>query len=199
MKISIITLFPKFLEEFKSFSIIKNAIKKGLVEIKIIDLKKFSKNKNFDDYLYGGGSGMLLKIDVLVKALESIKGEKKVFALSADFSFFDQKKAAFLSKINHLVLICGHYEGFDSRIERYIDGKICLGNFITTGGEVPSMIVVESIVRLIPGVIKKDSILNESFSSDYKLEESQFTKPYDFSNLKVPEVLLSGNHKKIIE
>lgn len=199
MEITLITLFPDIFENFKKFSIVKNAIDKNILKIKILNLRNFSLDNKVDDYLFGGGSGMLLKIDPIVKALNSIKEkDQKIILLSPTGKLFTQKISFNFANEKKLVFICGHYEGIDSRILKYVDEVISIGNFIVTGGEVPAMLITESIIRLIPKVINNKSLDNETFSKKNNLlEEDQFTKPVIFENQSVPEVLLSGNHLEI--
>ncbi|NOQ50242.1 MAG: tRNA (guanosine(37)-N1)-methyltransferase TrmD [Mycoplasmataceae bacterium] len=198
MKITIITTFPKYFDEFKIHSIIKNAIEKKLVEITIIDLRDFATKGNVDDTVYGGGPGMLLLIEPLVKAIKKAKTKKtKVILLSPHGLTYNQTRAKkFQEDQNDLILVCGHYEGTDARLKYYIDEAISLGNFILTGGELGAMLIADSIIRLLPGVIKKESILEESFENNL-LEYDHYSKPIDFEGHKVPDVLLSGNHQKI--
>ena len=205
MKISVITLFPEMFSGPFDFSIIKNAIEKSKVKINIIDLREFGigKHKSVDDSPYGGGVGMVLKVDVITLALNSTKvkglkrGEEKIILMSAKGDNYTQKKAKEYSKLKHLIIICGHYEGVDERILNFIDEEISTGSYVLTGGEIPAMAVIDSVTRLIPGVLKADATLNESFSDEKTLEHPQYTRPEIFENLKVPPVLLSGNHKEI--
>lgn len=203
MKISIITLFPEMFKGPFEQSIIKRAIDKKLVEIKLINLRDFGigKHKLVDDTPYGGGKGMILRVDVLENAIENTidkklkKNKQKVILLSAHGKTFKQRLAKQYSKLKHLILICGHYEGFDERIKKYVDEEISIGDFILTGGEIPAMLITDSILRLVKGVIKDESSKHESFSP--LLEYPQYTKPRSYKNQKVPTVLLSGNHQKI--
>ncbi len=198
MKITFISIFPKYYDSFIGHSIIKNAINKGLVEIETIDPRDFSKDGKIDDTLYGGGSGMLLMIEPLVKAIRSVQtNDSYTILLGPRGRTLKQEKARKMVGIKHLVLISGHYEGVDSRIYEYIDEEISIGEYILTGGETASMIVADSIIRLLPGVIKEESHQEESFENDGLLEYDQFTKPIEFEGYKVPEVLLKGNHKDI--
>lgn len=202
MKITILTLFPEMFEGPFSHSIIKRAVEKGLVKINLINIRNYGlgAHKMVDDTPYGGGKGMILRVDVLDKALKSAKeksrGEETIL-MSPQGKTFNQNLAKKLSKLDHLILVCGHYEGVDARFDRFIDGKISIGDFITTGGEIPAMLITDSIVRLLKGVLKKGVTSQESFSS--LLEYPQYTKPQAYKNLDVPPVLLSGNHKKIEE
>ena len=200
-QIKIITLFPQFLNIFIETSIIKRAIEKQLVNIDIIDLRKFGEGKNLivDDYPCGGGDGMVLKVNVLYDAIEFAKSNKDsyVVLLSPQGKKFNQQKAYELQKLNkQIILVSGHYEGFDERISHYVDEEISIGDYVLTGGEIPSMVITDAIVRLVPGVIKKSSHLNESFAKKY-LDYSVYTRPINFNSHCVPEVLLSGHHQLI--
>lgn len=205
MKISIITLFPEIFDPVLNFSILKRAQKKGLIEFELINLRDFGEgiHKTVDDKPYGGGVGMVLKADVLAKAVKRAKGKGErgnVILTSASGQKFKQSKAREFSKLSHLIIICGHYEGVDERfIEKYVDEEISIGDYILTGGEIPAMIIADSVVRLVKGVLKKEeATVNESFENGY-LEHEQYTRPEVFEDLKVPEVLLTGHHKKIGE
>jgi len=203
MKITIITLFPEMFRGPFDSSIIKRAIDKKLIEVNFVNLRDFGlgRHKLVDETPYGGGKGMILRVDVLQKAIEAAKDKKlnkkeqKVILLSAHGKKFDQKKAQGLSKLGNLILVCGHYEGFDERVKKFIDEEISMGDFILTGGEIPAMLITDAVSRLISGVIKEDSAAFESFSP--YLEYPQYTKPQVFNDLKVPAILLSGNHAKI--
>ena len=201
MKIDILTIFPEmFSGPFKE-SIIKRAQKKELVEIKIHNLRDWTedKHKTVDDKPFGGGAGMVMKIEIIDKALNDLKTKKsKVILLTPQGKVFKQKMAQEYANLNHMILICGHYEGFDERIrENLIDEEVSIGDYVLTGGEIPAMVVVDSVVRLIPGVVGNDeSIKDESFSKGL-LEYPQYTRPADYRGKKVPEVLLSGNHAQI--
>ncbi|OGH11420.1 MAG: tRNA (guanosine(37)-N1)-methyltransferase TrmD [Candidatus Levybacteria bacterium RIFCSPLOWO2_01_FULL_36_13] len=201
MKISVITLFPEMFSSVFSESIIKRAVDKKLLQISFINLREFGlgKHKLVDDTPYGGGRGMVLRVDVLNRAIQFVKNgeEEKVILLSAHGKQFNQKKAKSFSNLDHLIIICGHYEGFDERVKEYIDEEVSVGDFILTGGEIPAMLIVDSVARLVKGVIKEESAELESFSP--YLEHSQYTKPPEYNGQKVPEVLLSGDHKKILE
>lgn len=201
MKFTIITLFPNVVQEYISTSIISNAINKGKVEVQVIDLRQFGKGKrrNTDDTVYGGGSGMVITVPVLDKALESIDLKNaKIIYLSPKGKRFTQSEAqTYAKECEHIVLICGHYEGVDERIfSLYEIHELSLGDFILTGGEIPALAVMDSVVRLIPGVLKQDATSNESFESNL-LEEAQYTKPDEYKGLKVPEILTSGNHELV--
>ena len=199
MRIDILTLFPEMFQTFKTESIIKRAIEKGLVEINIIDFRKYSKDphQKVDDTPYGGGSGMVLMCQPIYDCIESIKKENsKVIMLTPDGTLYKQKIAYDLAQEKHLILLCGHYEGFDERIRNIADMEISIGDYVLTGGEIPAMVVSDSVIRLVDGVIDKNSHLVDSFN-DSLLDYETYTKPYDFRGMKVPDVLISGDHKKI--
>ena len=201
MKIDILTLFPNMFDGFKTESIIKRSIDKEIVEINIIDIRDFTpyKNKQVDDYAFGGGPGMIMMCEPVFNAVESVKDEDAfVIILSPRGKTYNQKTAVDLSKKKHLIIICGHYEGFDERIYTLADMVISIGNFILTGGELPSMMITDSVVRLIDGVINKESLDSESFN-DNLLDYPVYTKPREYKGLSVQEVLLNGNHKLINE
>jgi tRNA (guanine37-N1)-methyltransferase len=186
-----------------NYSIVKRAIDKGIIELEFVDIRNFGigKHKLVDDTPYGGGNGMVLRVDVLQQAIESIKNKKlkknqeKIILLAAHGNKFDQKIAKNFSKLKHLIIICGHYEGFDERIKNFINEEVSVGDFILTGGEIPAMLIIDSVARLVNGVIKTGSSENESFSP--LLEYPHYTKPQIFKNLKVPSVLTLGNHGEI--
>ena len=199
MIIDILTLFPSFFDNFKTESIIKRAIENNKVEINIHNIRDYATNKHkqVDDYPYGGGAGMVLMCEPIFNAIESLRKENtKVIMMSPSGKTFNQEKAYSLSKEEHIILLCGHYEGFDERIKTIIDEEISIGNFVLTGGEIPAMAITDAVTRLIPGVISEDSLKDESFNNNL-LDYPTYTKPADFRGLKVPEVLLSGHHKNI--
>lgn len=199
MKIDILTLFPDMFDDFKNESIIKRAIDNNKVEINTCNFRDFANNKHkkVDDTPYGGGNGMVLMCQPIFDAVESLKKENsKVILLSPQGKKYTQKKAYELAKEEHIIFICGHYEGFDERIKTICDEEISIGDYVLTGGELPSMVITDSIVRLIPGVIEEESHLNESFN-DNLLDYPTYTKPRNYKGMKVPDVLLSGDHKKI--
>lgn len=201
MKIDILTLFPNLFSGFLSESIIKRAISNGKVEINLIDFREFSplNNKQVDDTPYGGGAGMLLRCEPIFLALDKIKTEDSfVILLTPDGEVFKEKTAIDLSHKKHIILICGRYEGFDERIKTLVDLELSIGDFVLTGGEVPAMCVVDAVTRLIPGVINEESLASESFTDDL-LDYPNYTKPSEYRGLKVPDVLLSGDHAKIAE
>lgn len=205
MKITILTLFPEMFAGPFSHSIVKIAKEKNLVEINVKDIREFGlgTHKTVDDTPYGGGKGMILRVDVLNQAIENAKDknldkeEERVVLMSPQGKTFNQEKASNFSKLKHLIILCGHYEGVDARIDNFIDEKISIGDFIVTGGEIPAMLIADSVTRLIKGVLKEGVTKSESFP--LFLEHNQYTKPGEYKGLKVPEVLMSGNHKKIEE
>ena len=201
MRIDILTLFKEQFNGFLETSIIKRAIDKKQVEINLIDIRDFvqNKHKQVDDTVYGGGSGMVIMVEPVVLALESVKAkDSKVILLTPSGEVYNQEKAISLSKEKHLIIICGHYEGIDERIKHFVDMEISIGDFVLTGGEIPSMVVVDSITRLLDGVITKESLKSESFN-DNLLDYPVYTKPRNFRGYEVPEVLVSGNHERIKE
>ncbi|MFH1355482.1 MAG: tRNA (guanosine(37)-N1)-methyltransferase TrmD [Candidatus Omnitrophota bacterium] len=203
MKIDIITIFPKMFEPVLGESMIKRARAKGKVKIQLHDLRDYTSNKHrkVDDRPFGGGAGMVMTPEPLFNAVESIKEKNKkskVILLSPQGRRFDQKTAKRLSGYKHLILICGHYEGVDERIRQSLaDEEISIGDYVLTGGELPAMVLVDSLVRLIPGVLGDKNSLNfESFEGNL-LEYAHYTRPSDFRGMRVPAILLSGDHKKI--
>jgi len=201
MKISVITLFPQMFVGPFDESIIKRAREKKLVEIEFVNLRDFGigKHKTVDDTPYGGGNGMILRVDVLVDAIKKTLDKKfkqeKVVLLNPRGKQFNQKLAENFAKLDHLILVCGHYEGFDARIKEFIDDEISIGDFVLTGGELAAIPIIDAVTRLIKGVIKEGSSQKESFSP--LLEHDQYTKPVEYKGQKVPSILLSGNHAKI--
>lgn len=201
MKITILTLFENSCRSFIESSIIKRAIEKKLVEIEIVDFREHSldKHKKVDDYQFGGGPGMVLSIQPIANCIKKIKQtNSKVILTTPSGKLFNQSMAKELSKQDHIILIAGHYEGFDARIENYIDDSISIGDYVLTGGELPTLVILDAIVRLIPNVINSESLLSESFENNL-LDYPVYTKPHEYDGYKVPEVLLSGNHKLIEE
>lgn len=203
MKFTIITLFPSVINEYISTSIISKAQEKKLVQIEVINLRQFGKGtrRNVDDTVYGGGDGMVITVPVLDEALGSIDGIEKahVIYLSPKGKVLNQEMSQSYLDYEHIVLIAGHYEGIDERIfSLYNIYEVSIGDYVLTGGELPALTLLDSITRLIPGVIKEGSKSNESLDN-FLLEEPQYTKPEEYKGLKVPEILLSGNHGKIAE
>lgn len=203
MKISILTLFPEMFVGPFDHSIVKNAKEEKLVKVNFVNIRKFGKGRHkvVDDKPYGGGHGMILRVDVLEKAITKTKGEnpdasgQKVVLLSPHGKTFNQKKALELANLKHLILVCGHYEGVDERVKKFIDEELSIGDFIVTGGEIPAMLITDAVIRLIKGVLKDGVTSAESFSK--LLEYPQYTKPNTYKNFRVPPILLSGNHRKI--
>ena len=199
MQIDILTLFPEMFNGFLTESIIKRAIEKELIKINIINFRDYSTDPHHkvDDTPFGGGAGMVLEIEPIYNALESIRTDDSyVILLTPSGRTFNQKTARDLSHKKHIIFICGHYEGFDYRINSLVDEEISIGNFVLTGGELPAMMMTDAITRLIPGVITSDSLDSESFDSDL-LDYPVYTKPRDFKGMVVPDILLSGDHAKI--
>ena len=199
MKIDVLTLFPGMYENFLSESIIKRALEDNKVEINIHNIRDYTvyKNNQVDDYPFGGGGGMVLMCDPIFRAIESLKKEDtQVIMMTPSGKVFKQKIAYDLSKEKHLILLCGHYEGFDERIKSIVDLEISIGDYILTGGELPSMVVMDSIIRLIDNVISSESLECESFDNNL-LDYPNYTKPAEYRGMKVPEVLLSGHHENI--
>lgn len=205
MRIDIITIFPEIIEALKSYSMIQRARDKGLVTVNAINLRDFAfdKHKQVDDYTYGGGAGMVLKPEPLFRAVESLvskNGPDEVIAMTPAGKPFDQQEAEALSGAEHLIFICGHYEGIDQRVlDHLATKKLSIGDYVLTGGELPAMVVADAVIRLLPGVLgNQESLEMESFAEGI-LEHPQYTRPAEFRGLKVPDVLLSGNHQEIKE
>lgn len=201
MKIDILSLFPGMFEGFLSESIIKRAIENDKVAIEIVNFRDYSKfpNGQVDDTIYGGGPGMLLRCEPIFDCIDAIRTENsKIVIMTPEGATYNQKIAREFAKIDHLIVICGHYEGFDERIKTLADYSISIGDYILTGGEIPAMAIVDSVVRLLPGVIKDASLDSESFDNGL-LDYPSYTKPRVYRGMEVPEVLLSGNHQKIAE
>ena len=203
MKIDIITIFPGMFDSVLNASILKRAVDKKKLKVKIHYLRDFAEGKHLqvDDSPYGGGCGMVMKLEPILKCLKSIRGAKKAkkLILTPAGSLFDQAAAVELSKEKQIVLLCGHYEGYDERVVKFFDGELSIGDYVLTGGELPAMVIVDAIARLIPGVLgNEDSAKQDSFM-DGLLDCPHYTKPAVYKKMKVPEVLLSGNHKKINE
>jgi tRNA (guanine37-N1)-methyltransferase len=201
MRIDIVTLFPNMFEGPFSESIVKRAQEKGLLELNIHDLRKYGlgERRTVDDRPYSGGAGMIIMVEPVYKILEEIKTPGcKVVITTPRGNKYTQEKAREYSKLKHLIILAGHFEGFDERIhDHLVDEEISIGDFVLTGGELPAMLIADSIARLIPGVLKKEeATINESFS-DGLLEYPQYTRPENFKGWKVPEILLGGNHGEI--
>lgn len=201
MKIDILSIFPEMFTGFLTTSIIKRAIDNNKVEINIHNFRDYSNdpNKKVDDYSIGGGSGMVLMPQPIFDCVEKIKTDDSFIILMTPQGVkYTELKAKELVLKKHIIIICGHYEGFDERIRTLADLELSIGDYILTGGELPSMVVTDSIVRLISGVIKEESYTNESFNNNL-LDYPVYTKPIDFRGMKVPDVLLSGHHKNVDE
>lgn len=202
MKFDILTLFPGIIEAYINESIIKRAIEKNLIEVNIVNIRDFSKLKNnqVDDTPYGGGSGMVLMCDPVVSAIESVKTkDSKTYLLTPQGKIWSDKLASsIINEAKHIILVCGHYEGFDERILNFVDGEISIGDYVLTGGELPAAVILDTLSRFIPGVIKEESFNNDSFKNNL-LDYPNYTKPREYRGYIVPDVLLSGDHKKIDE
>lgn len=206
LKIDIITLFPKIFVGPMTESIMWRAQDKSFLELNIVDLKEFGidERRTVDDKPYGGGAGMILRVDVIDKALQSLglktkdqRQKTRVVVLDAGGEKFNQAKAYEYSKLERLVLICGRYEGIDHRVhENFADEIVSIGDYVLTGGEIPAMVIADTVTRLIPNVIKPESLVEESHSG-FDSEYPQYTRPEDYNGLKVPEILLTGNHGEI--
>lgn len=208
MRIDILTIFPDFFDQFLEESILARALKKKRISIRVWDLRLFTKDKHrtVDDRPYGGGPGMLMKVDVLVRALREVVGTEKttgikgakVLLMDAGGDQFTQKTAVQFSNLDRLVLLCGRYEGVDARVLDYVDGRLSIGPYVLNGGEVAAMAVIETTMRLIPGVLgHEDSAKDESHNEEGVLEYPQYTRPEEFEGKRVPDILLSGDHAKI--
>ena len=201
MRIDILTLFPHMFDGFLTESIIKRAIEKEKVKINIVDIRDYTpyKNNQVDDYQFGGGGGMIMMCEPVFNAVESVKdNDAYVILLTPRGKTYNEKKAYEFKDKKHLIIICGHYEGFDERIYTLADELVSIGNYILTGGEIPAMAIADSVTRLIDGVITDTSLEYESFN-DNLLDYPVYTKPRVFRGMEVPEVLVNGNHKLINE
>ena len=201
MKITVLTLFPDMFPGILNDSIIKRAVENSLVDFEIINFRDFSTNKHktVDDTPYGGGAGMLLQVEPIYLALKSVEGNEDALKilLTPQGKTYNQTVAKELKDYKHIILICGHYEGFDERVREYVDLELSIGDYVLTGGEIAALAVIDSLVRLIPGVLgSEESYQHDSFYED-SLDYPQYTKPREFNGSKVPDVLLSGNHKEI--
>jgi len=199
MKITILTLFPEMFSGFLTTSIVKRALQDNKLQIELVNIRDYANNKHHhvDDYPFGGGAGMLMMVEPVVKAIRTNTSEKAhIILTSAQGQIFSQSKAQKLSEKEEIVIICGRYEGIDARVENYINEEISVGDYILTGGELPAMIIVDAVCRLVDEVIAKESLKNESFN-EHLLEAPQYTKPVEFEGYVVPEVLISGHHENI--
>lgn len=202
MKFTVLTLFPEMFDGFLSNSIVRRAVEKGILQVELVDFRAYTldKHRKVDDKPYGGAPGMILAVQPIADALKAIDRTHAVtYLFSTEGQKFDQKAAHYLANrkdVEKIILICGHYEGFDQRIDHYIDGKISLGDFVLTGGEIPAMAVIDACTRLLPGAIREESSRDESFE-DGLLECPQYTMPEEYDGRKVPSVLLSGHHANI--
>lgn len=200
VRFDILTLFPEMIEGMLNQSILKRAIEKKIIEVNIINFRDFSTNKHstVDDYAYGGGAGMLISVEPIHLAMKTIPNIDKAYKIltSPSGNVYNQNKAEKLSKLDHIVIVCGHYEGIDNRLLDYIDEEISIGDYVLTGGEIPACAIIDSIARLVPGVISDESIVGESFTMGL-LEYPQYTRPYEYDGKKVPDVLVSGHHANI--
>ncbi|MDR2557765.1 MAG: tRNA (guanosine(37)-N1)-methyltransferase TrmD [Mycoplasmataceae bacterium] len=199
MKITILTLFSDIFSQFRQYSIINRMVKKNNLTMEVVDLREFGKGKrkDVDDYQYGGGPGMVIRVEPIVQAIRKYQTKNtKIILLSPQGKQFTQTIAKRWSKVKHLMLICGHYEGIDERINHYVDEIISIGDYILTGGEIPAMVIIEAVGRLLDNSISRDSLACESFD-DHLLDYPIYTKPIEFEGHRVPAVLLSGDHQKI--
>ena len=188
-------MFTGFIEE----SIIKRAIEKGVVEVSLVDIREYSldKHKHVDDTPCGGGAGMVMAVDVVDRCIKAnTSSNSHIVMMTPQGETYNQKKAEELSKLDELVILCGHYEGFDERIRSYVDEEVSIGDFVLTGGEIAAMVISDSVIRLLDHAIRKESHMDDSFSTGL-LEYPQYTRPIEYDGMRVPDVLLSGNHKNI--
>lgn len=209
MKITILTLFPEMFAGPFDHSIIKRAKEKNLIDIQFVNIRDFGigRHKVVDDKPFGGGTGMIMKVDVIDAAIQSVrhpnlsKEKELCVLLDARGEKFDQPKAQTFAKLEHLIILCGHYEGVDERVRSLVDQTISIGDFILTGGEIPAMLITDAVARLVGGVLKQDATAYESFSVNKQgetlLEYPQYTLPRDYKGMTVPEILFSGNHGEI--
>lgn len=199
MKITVLTLFPEFFDSFKSTSIIKRALESEKIEFECINFRDYTKDKhnNVDDTICGGGAGMLLSVQPIADCIKAVRSEKSVVVMmTPQGETFTQKKAREMVEYDHVILLCGHYEGFDERIRDYVDMEISIGDYVLTGGEAGALVVSDALIRLVNGVIRSQSHEDDSFE-DGLLEYPQYTRPIEFEGKKVPDVLLSGHHENI--
>ncbi|PPE05242.1 tRNA (guanosine(37)-N1)-methyltransferase TrmD [Williamsoniiplasma lucivorax] len=200
MKYSIITLFPKTIQAYIEESIIKKALERNLIAVEIIDLRDYTTlaHNQVDDYQFGGGKGMVLMVEPIVRAIEAVKTKNSWVVLTTPQGQTWQQTLAkqFAKQYEHLIIICGHYEGFDERVLEYVDQEVSIGDYVLTGGEIAALVIVDSITRSIPHVIKEESFAQDSFENNL-LDYPVYTKPVEFRGSKVPDVLLSGHHANI--
>ena len=199
MVIDVLTLYPNMYDNFLTESIIKRAIDNGKVKVNNHNIRDYTvyNNNQVDDYPFGGGGGMVLMCDPIFRAIDALKDDDAFIIMMTPGGIVYKEKVAYdLSQKKHLIILCGHYEGFDERIKTIVDMEISIGDFVLTGGEIPSMVVMDSVIRLIPGVINSNSLTNESFN-DNLLDYPNYTKPVEYRGMKVPDVLLSGHHENI--
>ena len=199
MVIDVLTLFPNMYDNFLTESIIKRAIDNGKVKVNIHNIRDYTvyNNNQVDDYPFGGGGGMVLMCDPIFRAIDALKDDDAFIIMMTPGGIVYKEKVAYdLSQKKNLIILCGHYEGFDERIKTIVDMEISIGDFVLTGGEIPSMVVMDSVIRLIPGVINSNSLTSESFN-DNLLDYPNYTKPVEYRGMKVPDVLLSGHHENI--
>ena len=199
MRISIVTMFPEMLDSLYQSPIVQHACQKGILQLEVIDIKDYADGsfRHIDDSPYGGGAGMIMRVEPVWNVLQKIQTGCSYTIIPTPVGYvYNQNKARQLAVKEHLIFICGHYEGIDERVYSFCDERISMGDYIMSGGEYATMNIIDSIVRLLPGVIKKESTDNESFENGL-LEYPQYTKPVSFNGLSVPEVLRSGNHEKI--
>lgn len=203
MNIDILTLFPNSFDFLRSYGVIGKAVENNLINISTVDIRSFSKDKHkkVDDEVYGGSAGMLMKVEPVIDAIESVKKENsKVIFLSPQGRVFNQEIANELSKEEHIILLCGHYEGIDSRVvNNYVDYELSIGDYVLTGGEIPAMVVIDATARLVANVIGKEESYQTDSHYNILLQHDHFTRPREYRGMKVPEVLFSGNHKLIKE
>ena len=199
MRITILTIFPEMFADFVKEPVIARAVERKIVTLEVVDIRLFAGGsfRHIDDDSYGGGAGMVMRCGPVLEALESVRTKDSYTAVMTPAGRrYDQKQAHAFAKLSHLILICGHYEGLDERILNHADGVFTIGDYVLTGGELPAKVVMDSVIRLLPGVLRCEATLEESFEQGI-LEHPQYTKPADWKGEKVPQVLLSGDHGKI--